>query len=482
MAYDIMDTMQGYTEFSPSGKGLRILFTVPEGFQYDKARYYINNQKTGLEVYIAGATQKYVTVTGNALTPGRNLGVRREQLRAVLERYMVRPRAQKPTPDHPPAPAPLEWSAEIGGGAADLDDLTLIERAKRSRNGAQFAALWSGDTSGYKSASEADIALCNVLAFWTNKDAARTDRLFRQSGLFRPEKWDRPTAGSTYGAITIQNAISTMTGPGYDPQAHFQRKADRITVPTANGGLKLSDLHPEKNDRYGWNDIGNGNLFADWYKDLARYVPERKKWFVYNGKVWEPDPGNLRTMELCKYLADALVLYALGLPDGALRDDYREFVERWQKRYNRETVLKDAASVYAVKLTYFDRDPFLFNCRNGTLDLRTGTFRQHNAADMLSKIAGVEYAAGASSARWERVIEEIMQGDREKAALQQKDLGYALTGDTRHECFFMLYGPTSRNGKGTAMETYMRLMGDYGRTAKPDTITQKQTANSIGPS
>lgn len=217
MAYDIIATMQGYTEFSPSGKGLRILFTVPEGFQYDKARYYINNQKAGLEVYIAGATQKYVTVTGNALTPGLDLGERGAQLAAVLGKYMVRPQAQRPTPP----PAPLDWGAEIGSAVPmDLDDLELIQRAKRSKNGAQFAALWAGDTTGYKSASEADIALCNALAFWTNKDAARMDKLFRQSGLFRPEKWDRFTAGSTYGAITIRNAIATMTRLGYDPEAY----------------------------------------------------------------------------------------------------------------------------------------------------------------------------------------------------------------------------------------------------------------------
>lgn len=67
MALDIVRTMNTYTEFSPSGKGLRILFTVPEGFQYDKARYYINNQKIGLEVYIAGCTNKFVTLTGNVL-------------------------------------------------------------------------------------------------------------------------------------------------------------------------------------------------------------------------------------------------------------------------------------------------------------------------------------------------------------------------------------------------------------------------------
>lgn len=228
MALDITRTMRAYTEKSPSGHGLRILFTVPKGFQYDKARYYINNQRAGLEVYIAGATQKYVTATGDALTPGLDLEEREEQLAAVLEKYMVRPAAQTPTT----SPHPLDWSDEIGGsGPADLDDTALIERAKRARNGAQFAALWAGDTAGYKSASEADIALCNALAFWTNKDAARIDRLFRQSGLMR-EKWDRPQSGSTYGALTIQNAINT-TRAGYDPAAYRQPSAAQDFAPVA---------------------------------------------------------------------------------------------------------------------------------------------------------------------------------------------------------------------------------------------------------
>ena len=312
LAYSVTNMIQGYTEHSPSGKGLRILFTVPEGFTYGKDRYYINNQKLGLEVYIAGATQKYVTITGNALTPSLDLGDRGKQLSAVLEKYMKRTTKQAP---------PTR-------GHVGLGDLDLIERAKRSRGGDKFSALWDGDITGYNSQSEADQALCNFLSFWTNRDPARMDKLFRQSGLMR-EKWDRPQSGSTYGAITIQNAINTAR-TGYDPKAHFQRRQERITVSTPAGLVKLSDLHPEKNSRYGWNDIGNGNLFADWYKDVARYVPERKKWFVYNGTVWEPDTGNLRAMQLCKKLADTLVVYALSLPDGDERDKYRKYVEFWQ--------------------------------------------------------------------------------------------------------------------------------------------------------
>lgn len=469
-AVEIMDAMDAYTESSPSGYGLRILFTVPKGFVYDKDKFYINNQKAGIEVYIAGSTNKFVTVTGDTFTPGRDLEERGEQLKAVLEKFMRRP-AKGPKPTQLPSAAPT---------AVDLDDLELINRAKRSKQGAAFAALMSGDIAGYKSQSEADIALCNMLAFWTNRDAARMDRIFRTSGLMR-EKWDRPQSGSTYGAITIQNAVGTAQH-GYDPQAHFKAKADKITNRTAVGPLKLADLHPEANNRYSWNDIGNGYLFADWYKDKARYVPERKKWFIYDGKVWKPDTGGLRVMELCKKLADNLVIYALSLPDGGKKDDYRKFVEKWQKRCNRETILKDASSVYPVELAEFDSDPFLYNCKNGTLDLRNGQFRPHSPADMLSMISGVRYDQAARCERWEQAVNEAMEGDMEKALFLQKAMGYGLTGDTSEECFFTLYGATTRNGKGTLMETYMRMQGDYGRAVKPETIAQKPTANSSSPS
>ena len=80
--------MQSYAEVSPSGRGMRILF-LATGFEFDKARYYINNQKIGLEVYVAGATSKFVTVTGHALFPGEDLNERGPQLQAVLEKYIV---------------------------------------------------------------------------------------------------------------------------------------------------------------------------------------------------------------------------------------------------------------------------------------------------------------------------------------------------------------------------------------------------------
>lgn len=245
--------------------------------------------------------------------------------------------------------------------------------------------------------------------------------------------------------------------------------------------LALGKIRPEHNPRYACTDIGNGNLFADWAKALARYVPERKLWYTFNGKVWEPDTGNLRVMELCKKLADELVIYAVRLPEGLERDKYRKSVERWQVRRNREIILKDAAGVYPIKLNEFDNNSWLFNCQNGTLDLRTRAFKQHDPADLLATISGVEYDPDARSALWEQTISDVTQGDMNLSAYLQKAFGYGLTGDTSEECFFLLYGPTTRNGKDTVMETYMKLLGGYGKAARPETIALRQHTNSSGP-
>lgn len=245
---------------------------------------------------------------------------------------------------------------------------------------------------------------------------------------------------------------------------------------------RLVDMMPEYNERYVWNDLGNGNLFADLFADVARYVPERKLWYLYDGRVWRPDAGGMGAMQLCKELARILGAYAAIVRDERVRLDYAKYVRRWQNRRERETILRDAAAVYPTPLSAFDADPYLLNCQNGTLDLRTRAFRPHDPGDGCSRMAGVDYDPDARCPEWEKFIAEVMQGDAERALFLQKALGYALTGSTRHECFFILYGATSRNGKGTAMETFLRLMGDYGRSARPETLAQRQNPGGAQPS
>jgi putative DNA primase/helicase len=93
---------------------------------------------------------------------------------------------------------------------ADASDEKILERARRAANGSRFERLWRGDwQDSYPSQSEADLAMCSILAFWTRSDAHKVDALFRQSGLMRP-KWDRRhfNNGSTYGESTVAKACS----------------------------------------------------------------------------------------------------------------------------------------------------------------------------------------------------------------------------------------------------------------------------------
>ena len=377
----------------------------------------------------------------------------------------------------------LTNSADIVAESAQnvKSDLALIEKIKRSKNGAEFVRLWDGDMTGYHSHAEAVRALCDTLAWWTNRNPERVERLFRKSALYTDE-WDVDSGGGTDGKAVIQAACDNCQG-GYDPTAHFKEQADKITVRTESGTRSLADFHPENNNRYRFTDLGAGNLFADWYQRRARYCPERKKWMIYGGRIWEADEGNVKTMQLCKELADALVIYGLGLPESAERDAFRKFAESWQVRRYRETVLKDAASVYPVSALEFDKDPFTFNCQNGTLNLRDFAFRPHNAADMLTLISGANYDPDAKSPLWESTVNDIFQGDRALTVFTQKLYGKCLTGDTSDDRFYIKHGLTTRNGKSTMCETLRRLLGrGYCRSVKPETLAQRKYVNASAPS
>ena len=260
---------------------------------------------------------------------------------------------------------------------------------------------------------------------------------------------------------------------GYIPPEQYNAKGELDAF--------LDAARPENNREYAWSDIGAGRLFADCFQDQARFVVEQKSWYTYHDGIWSEDVGNLRVMELCKKLADALLLYALRIGDERVRTDFLKYATKWQSRYTRETLLKDAQSCHTVHMEEFDTDPYALNCANGTLHLDTMVFTKHRPEDMLTKSTNVFYNPDVRCKRFETFIDEITSGDKEKARFLQKALGYGISGDTRYECLFILYGATSRNGKGTLCESVINVVGDYGCTVRPETISNKST-NSHNPS
>lgn len=203
VASAIMDMVPSYTEFSPSGKGLRVLFRTDA--EYNKQRFYVKNPNNGVEIYITGATERFVTITGNTL---RNLPIKTisaDELTNLCSRFMSR--KQK---------------------SDKLTDEQIIEKASTS---SKFVSLFRGDMTAYNNDhSSADLALCNILAFWTGKDPKQMDSIFRRSGLYRADKWER----EDYRNATISKAIADTTEV-YDASV-ARRIWDRMDTLTLNTG------------------------------------------------------------------------------------------------------------------------------------------------------------------------------------------------------------------------------------------------------
>ncbi|WP_317175935.1 hypothetical protein [Halomontanus rarus] len=225
-AREIIVELDSFTEISPSGTGYHVI--VRGSLPGDRSR------RGSVEMY---ETARFFTVTGDHVdaTPDR-VRERSASLEAVYNEYIAETESSA-EPGQETLDADHDSDGDVNTGTSSqqpmLEDEELLEKARSASNGEKFDRLWRGSTTGYESQSEADMALCCLLAFWTGGDADRVDRLFRQSGLIR-EKWDdvHYSDGSTYGEKTVERAIAN-TDDVYDPSSgegtHQQEPRDRTT-------------------------------------------------------------------------------------------------------------------------------------------------------------------------------------------------------------------------------------------------------------
>ena len=220
-AADVIERLDSYTEVSPSGTDFHVLVEgdLPDG----------RNRRGSIELYDSA---RFFTVTGDPVEEMSDRIARRQDALDAIHRDYVQEES------HDRNEADSEGTLEAV--SVDLDDIEVLEKARKAENGEKFEHLWKGHTAGYDSHSEADMALCCLLAFWTGGDRSQMDRLFRQSGLMR-EKWDEThyADGSTYGENTIERALSTVT-EHYDP--------DTTTQPTPTAPIRASEPDHGRSD------------------------------------------------------------------------------------------------------------------------------------------------------------------------------------------------------------------------------------------
>lgn len=213
-AAEIVAELDSYTEFSPSGRGLHVILQaeLPPGRP--------GNRTGKVELY---DRDRFFTVTGRRRPDApRRIENRQEQLSALhASLFPLSEQAGDPV---------LEPAASENG----LGDEEIIRRAMDSGGGQKFAALWMGDRSGYASDSEADLALCSLLAFWVGPDERRIASFFARSGLMRG-KWNR----QDYRSRTIQKALEGAEF--YSPAASTNRDDATVKAETTPAHTPLPE-------------------------------------------------------------------------------------------------------------------------------------------------------------------------------------------------------------------------------------------------
>jgi len=439
---EFIHTLGSYAEYSVSGKGIHIICkgSLPEG----------GRRKGSYEFYQEG---RFFTVTGNIASQYTEVKECTGTVKMLHEKYIGGGAA--PTINLP-LPLPL-----------NLTEAEIIKLAEGSKQGNAFRGLYSGDWKTlYSSQSEADLALCSMLAFWCGRDEQFMDKLFRASGLMR-EKWDRKQSSSTYGEVTLKKAIRNCSNV-YEPTEEYQ-----ITIGT-------SPEKPKKGKMYSFDDTGNAERFTDAFGEKIRYNSTSKSWMYYDGRKWNFDTtGAIHRMcdDVVEKMGKDLPLYVQSAKDEKEAEEakksFMKHIKTTRSSKSKAAMIKESEHRLTIEQKDMDLHQMLLCTPNGTLDLCTGELQPHKLKDFITKIAKCEYTDHADHPLWDKFLNEIFAGDQELIKYMQKAIGYSLTGSVKEQCLFFCYG-TGQNGKSTFLEAISEALGDYALNIQPETIMAKQ--------
>lgn len=449
---EFVNTLQSYTEFSQSKTGVHIICkgTLPEG------RRKAKNDSGGFEMYENG---RFFVVTGNYCSEYGYINDCTESVKPLHSKYLGKTAEPKP-------------NKNITVNLNSVDD--IVRAACSAKNGSLFKALYSGDFSAYSSQSEADMAFCNMLAFWCGCDAEKMDAIFRQSGLMR-DKWDRKQSGTTYGVITLQKAISGCS------QTYNPKKQNDYSISIGNGKV-IQTVDEEKMRAYTFDDMGNAERFVDLFGENVRYCYTEKKWYFYNSMRWSVDNLGviLRMADKCVEAMKAeakLYLQADEESGGDMAKAFEKHMKSSRSNKSKKAMLNEIEHHLPILPIQMDRYKMALNTPSGIINLKNGDVKAHNPEYYFTKITSVDCAEAADCPRWLAFLDDIFAGDKDLIRYIQKAVGYSLTGSTAEQCAFFLYG-TGRNGKSTFIDVIRDVFGDYAANIQPETIMVKSSQSN----
>lgn len=221
-----------------------------------------------------------------------------------------------------------------------------------------------------------------------------------------------------------------------------------------------------------WTEYGYARRLIHVYSDRLRYVPAWRRWLVWDGTRWSPD-GTGQAARWAKTIARLITTDARAIGDEKERKAAVSTARRGESSAGISGALTLAGTEDEVTVAPedLDRDPFLVNCPNGTLDLRTGQLRDHDPADLLTKITGAAYRPDAVSDTWTGFLEQV-QPEAAMRSYLARLFGHALEGRVIEHLLAICHGEGA-NGKGTFINAVLAALGDYADAADPELLTAR---------
>ena len=209
-------------------------------------------------------------------------------------------------------------------------------------------------------------------------------------------------------------------------------------------------------------DAGNAARLVSAADGRIRFVHAWGKWLVYREGAWTEDAKDALVTEQAKEVSRRLFRCAVDLP-AKERDVMLSWALKCELSGVISAMIRLTRGVPGVLVEHerLDADPYLFNCLNGTVDLRTGQLRPHNPDDLITMQAPVMFDAAAVAPLWQACVERWLP-DPEVRRFVQRAVGSGLTGHPL-ESLFVNVG-TGGNGKSKFYGTVAEILGPFAVT------------------
>jgi putative DNA primase/helicase len=217
------------------------------------------------------------------------------------------------------------------------------------------------------------------------------------------------------------------------------------------------------------NDYGNSQRLIEMYGSDIRYCTPMKKWFIWDGARWKLDEE-----DKIRELAQETMLEFARQSVIARNDALAKFAGQSLNSQRLASAIREAQPRLAVLPDELDRDPWLLNFTNGTVDLRSGEIREHRREDLITKIVHYKYDPNAECPRFLVFIE---RSTGPLVPYLKKAMGYSVTAVTSEKTNFLCLGPTD-TGKSTFLGLFRYLFDEYSTLILIDALMQREEDNN----